>query len=50
MNWFLVAHIAEADDDALAEARFSIKKHYWGDALDQLGKAKTSRNSKNRSP
>jgi hypothetical protein len=36
VNWFLVAHIAEADDDALAEARFSIKKHYWGDALDQL--------------
>jgi hypothetical protein len=36
VNWFLFANIAVADDDALAEARFSIKKHYWADARDML--------------
>jgi hypothetical protein len=34
--WSLLPAIAAADDDPLAEARFSIKKHYWTDAQDWL--------------
>jgi hypothetical protein len=34
--WFLAAPAALAADDALAQARFAIKKRYWADARDLL--------------